>query len=137
MPKFKVDDQVRIIHCSYISGLTGTILGVASRAGLNEFMIVLLDNPLPSGQKAVTVIDACLELVDRELSREEAMQVYCTSLEERIIRYEETLRVCIARAGWADPAEACRLVIKTAEEALIYGEQGMQVKEVPAKEKKG
>lgn len=119
-PKFKVDDVVRIVNCSHISGLTGTVLGVASRTGFVDFMIVLLDKPLSSGQKAVTVIDACLELVERELSREEAMQVYCTWLEEQNKRYVQALKECIARSGWPDPVEACRLVIKTAEAALDF-----------------
>lgn len=36
----------------------------------------------------------------------------------RIARLECALRACIARAGWPDPVEACRLVIKTASAAL-------------------
>jgi hypothetical protein len=117
-PRFKVDDRVRLVNCSHITGLTGTVLGVASRHGNVDFLIVLLDRPLPQGQKAVTVIDSCLELISTILSVQEAMENYCTWLEELNIHYEESLRLCISRAGNPDPVEACRLVIKTAQEAL-------------------
>jgi hypothetical protein len=38
--------------------------------------------------------------------------------DKRIAQLEAALRTCIARAGVPDPLEACRLVIRTAEEAL-------------------
>ena len=38
-------------------------------------------------------------------------------------RYREALELCIARAGFTDAPEACRLVIDTAREALKGGEE--------------
>lgn len=37
-------------------------------------------------------------------------------------RYREALELCIARAGFTDAPEACRLVIDTARKALKGGE---------------
>lgn len=42
-------------------------------------------------------------------------------LERENAQLRTALRTCIARAGWVDPVEACRLVIRTAEEALKDG----------------
>lgn len=47
-----------------------------------------------------------------------AVAIVADAASERIRELESALRTCIARAGAPDPAEACRLVIRTAEEAL-------------------
>ena len=59
----------------------------------------------------------------REMAELEAGQHRQTRIERdralaRIAELEVALRLCITRAGMADPVEACRLVIMTADDAL-------------------
>lgn len=72
-------------------------------------------------------ICTCDELVMKEALRKadelhefeiEKYREVIETLSAENARYREALELCIARAGFTDAPEACRLVIDTAREAL-------------------
>ena len=60
----KVDDRVRFINTGsdYYDGLTGSIAGKSFDVTLDHY-IVIMDIPLWGGWKAISMTEACLELI--------------------------------------------------------------------------
>jgi hypothetical protein len=61
----QVDQRVKMVQTTdpNLDNQEGTILGRATNPDAVDFYIVLLDTPRPTGEKAIVLIESCLDVV--------------------------------------------------------------------------